>query len=166
MFNHFPPITHHLAATAADNFVARGAGQITIINFHLDLLNPKKHAVGHASVSIQLPTGFIGDSRRIGIHQTAGLFGGDHPEGLAGFKVHKSGGHDAVVLEFQRAPPQFDTGHMGHRISGATVHLHIDDQLFDLIVTPGLIEPDKPAAQHGHAYAYHLPGAKMAVDRG
>jgi hypothetical protein len=55
---------------------------------------------------------------------------------------------------------------MGHCVGGAAVHLYIDNQLFDLIVTPGFVQSDEPASQHGHAHAHHLPGAKMPVGVG
>jgi hypothetical protein len=51
-------------------------------------------------------------------------------------------------------------------ITGATVHFHVDDQLFDLIVPSGFIQPDQPAAQHGHAHTDHLPGTEVPVGGG
>ena len=46
------------------------------------------------------------------------------------------------------------------------VHFDIYNQFFNLVMTGGLIQTDEPAAQHGHAYTHHLPGAKVSVGYG
>jgi hypothetical protein len=52
---------------------------------------------------------------------------------------------------------------MRDRVSRAAVHLHVDDQLFDLIVTCGFIQTDEPTPQHGHAHAHDLSRAEVSV---
>ena len=46
------------------------------------------------------------------------------------------------------------------------MHLHVNDQFFNLVVTPGLIQSDESATQHGQAHTHHLPRAKVAVSVG
>ena len=52
---------------------------------------------------------------------------------------------------------------MSNRISGAPIHLHIDEKLFDLVLTGGIVKADEAAAQHGHTDTHHLPWAEVTV---
>jgi hypothetical protein len=52
---------------------------------------------------------------------------------------------------------------MSNRVSCTPIHLHIDDELFDLIVAGGIIQADEATSQHGHAYSHHLARAEVTV---
>jgi hypothetical protein len=73
--------------------------------------------------------------------------------------------HDTVIHELETAASQLDAGHVRHGIGRTAVHLHVDDQLLDLVAPRRFIQADQSAAQHGHAHTHHLTRTQVTVGR-
>jgi hypothetical protein len=55
---------------------------------------------------------------------------------------------------------------MGNCVCSAPVHLHVDNEVFILILAAEIIQADEPAAQHSHAHAHNLSWAEMTMRNG
>jgi len=52
---------------------------------------------------------------------------------------------------------------MRHGVCSAPIHLHIDNELFDLVPVLWIIQAYETAAQYGHAHPHHLSRAEMTM---
>ena len=75
----------NLAALAAGDFAAGGAGQIKGGQIYFYFLDPEHDGVRHDLIGLHLLLGFIGFQGSVNYGQVPGFLGGNDPEGLAGF---------------------------------------------------------------------------------
>jgi hypothetical protein len=55
---------------------------------------------------------------------------------------------------------------MSDRIGRAAVHLHVHDELLDLVAAGRFIQINKPATKHSHTDPHYLSRAKVSVSSG
>jgi hypothetical protein len=75
------------------------------------------------------------------------------------------GSHFSPVAKFESALAQAAAGYDHDGIGGAAINLHKGDDAFAVLALR-IVQTEGFEAEHGHAHAEHLSGAKVAMGHG
>src|SRR5262245_48703634 len=126
----FAPEVDAFAALAARHAISPCPRHIFRRNLNLLGLDAEQELLGYCAVSNSLCLVAVGRAVGVKRHLLPGIVSGDNTDGFLSFKVHKGGGHLAIVEKFKAPAAKGTSGNGSNSISGAAVNLNINDNLF------------------------------------